>query len=231
MRFCKALFIVLSLSLLLLNCGGTNETNQSDEMTDTLKNDSVSETSNNQKTILFFGNSLTAGYGINPDSAFPKQIELKLDSIGLDFQVINAGLSGETTSSGLNRLDWVLEQPVDILVIELGANDGLRGIDPKETRKNLQGMIDLAKEKFPEIQIVLAGMEVPPNMGAEYTDEFRKIYPELSEENEVALIPFLLDKVAGNPDLNLPDGIHPTAEGHQIVTETVWNTLKEVVGV
>ncbi|MCS7019614.1 MAG: arylesterase [Cytophagales bacterium] len=183
----------------------------------------------NRKIILFFGNSLTAGFGLEPEQAFPALIQLRIDSLGLPYRCINAGVSGETTASGNTRIDWMLEQPVDILVIELGGNDGLRGISPEETRKNLQSIISKAKTKYPAIKIVLAGMEVPPNMGQTYAAAFRKIYPELAQTNQLTLIPFLLDKVGGEPSLNLPDGIHPTAEGHRIVAETVWKYLQTLL--
>lgn len=189
----------------------------------------TSATTDSRKVILFFGNSLTAGFGLEIEQAFPALIQRRLDSLALPYRCVNAGLSGETTASGNTRIDWMLEQPVDILIIELGGNDGLRGISPDETRKNLQSIISKAKTKYPAIQIILAGMEVPPNMGPDYAAAFRKIYPELAKANSTALIPFLLDKVGGEPSLNLPDGIHPTAEGHLIVTETVWQTLKTVL--
>jgi len=149
--------------------------------------------------------------------------------LGLKYTAINSGVSGETTSGGLNRLNWVLNQKVDVFVLELGANDGLRGIPLKETRQNLQSMIDLVQEKNTDTDILLAGMQIPPNMGQDYTTEFRKIYPELAEENNLKLIPFILDGVAGIPELNLPDGIHPTAEGQKIVRENIWEVLKDVL--
>jgi len=180
------------------------------------------------KVMLFFGNSLTAGYGIELEEAFPALIQERLDSLGYHYTVINSGLSGETTSGGLNRINWVLNQNVDVFILELGANDGLRGIPLDQTRNNLQAIIDAVKSKNPETQIIMAGMQIPPNMGPEYTTEFRKIFPELAETNKIPLIPFLLAGVAGIPDLNLEDGIHPTAEGHKIVTENVWEVLKDV---
>ena len=180
-------------------------------------------------TILFFGDSLTAGLGLNPNLAFPGLLEQRLDSLGYSYQVVNAGLSGETTASGKNRLGWVLKQPVDIFVLELGANDGLRGIPLSETRKNLKTMIAQVRDENPEVVIVLAGMELPPNMGPEYTDEFRKIFPELAQSEDVLLIPFLLQGVGGIPELNQEDGIHPTEAGHQIVADNVWSVLKETV--
>ena len=184
------------------------------------------ETSGN---IVFFGNSLTAGYGLDPRQAFPALIQDKLDSLGLKYSVINAGLSGETTSGGNSRVEWVLNQKPDIFILELGANDGLRGIPLKETRANLQSIIDKVRKKNPEVVIVLAGMQIPPNMGPEYTSEFRTIYPDLAESNEVALIPFLLDGVAGDPELNQRDGIHPTAEGQVIVAANVWKILEALL--
>lgn len=179
------------------------------------------------KTILFFGNSLTAGMGLDPEASFPGLIQEKLDSLGLDYQVINSGLSGETTASGKNRLSWVLKQPIDIFVLELGANDGLRGISLEETRVNLQAIIDQVRARNPEVIIILAGMQIPPNMGTEYTSEFRAIFPELASENNISLIPFLLEDVAGIPELNQQDGIHPTEEGHKILAGNVWEVLQE----
>ena len=188
----------------------------------------VSEaTSSESKTILFFGNSLTAGMGLDPQASFPALIQEKLDSLELGYQVINSGLSGETTASGKNRLGWVLKQPIDIFVLELGANDGLRGISLEETRVNLQAIIDQVRSKNPEVVIVLAGMQIPPNMGTEYTTEFKAIFPELARENKISLIPFLLEDVAGIPELNQQDGIHPTEEGHKILAANVWAVLQE----
>ncbi|MCS6968409.1 MAG: arylesterase [Cytophagales bacterium] len=192
-------------------------------------NKPIAEDTDKRKVILFFGNSLTAGFGVEPEEAFPALIQQKIDSLGLPYRCVNAGLSGETSAGGKARIDWLLKQPVDILVIELGGNDGLRGIDPEETRKNLQAIIDKAKARYPHITIVLAGMEAPPNMGQEYTRAFRRLYPELAQANQLSLIPFLLDKVGGEPSLNLPDGIHPTAQGHQIIAQTVWKTLYPIL--
>ena len=181
------------------------------------------------RNIVFFGNSLTAGYGLDPREAFPALIQNKLDSLGLKYNVINAGLSGETTSGGDSRVDWVLNQKPDVFVLELGANDGLRGIPLEETRSNLQSIINKVRKKNPEVEIVLAGMQIPPNMGPEYTAEFRTIFPDLAKANNIALIPFLLDGVAGNPDLNQRDGIHPTVEGQIIVASNVWSVLGPLI--
>lgn len=178
------------------------------------------------KTILFFGDSITAGYGLDPEDAFPAVIQQKVDSLGLSYRVINAGLSGETSAGGLRRVDWVLQQQVDVFVLELGGNDGLRGIDPVSTKENLQGIIVKVNQTYPDVTLVLTGMEAPPNMGQIYTDQFRSIFSELAGNNELIYLPFILEGVAGDPELNLPDGIHPTAEGHKILARNVWEVLE-----
>ncbi len=206
---------------------------RSEKDTDTVKDEQstiVSEPSRSEKKIIiFFGNSLTAGYGLKMSEAYPALIQSKIDSLGLSYSVVNAGVSGETTASGDSRVDWILENPVDVFVLELGGNDGLRGIPVAETTKNLQSIIRKVKARYPQAKIVLAGMQVPPNMGKAYADEFSGIYPKLAKENNVYLIPFLLERVGGERGLNLPDGIHPTAEGHKIVAETVWEVLQDVL--
>ncbi|MDQ3291197.1 MAG: arylesterase [Bacteroidota bacterium] len=181
------------------------------------------------KTILFFGNSLTAGYGLQPSEAFPALIQKKIDSLDLPYKVINAGLSGETSAGGKNRIDWILKQPVDVFVLELGANDGLRGIPPQSTKDNLQAIIDKVKAKYPDVKIVLAGMEIPPSMGGAYAAQFRVIFRQLAEKNNLAFIPFLLQGVAGERSLNQGDGVHPTAKGQQILAENTWEILKDVL--
>lgn len=182
-----------------------------------------------RRTILFFGDSLTAGLGIDTDRAFPALIQTKIDSLKWPFEVVNAGLSGETSAAGLRRIDWVLRRKVDITVLELGSNDGLRGIPLGSTKKNLQGIIDRTKKKYPEVRIVIAGMMMPPNLGPDYTEQFRVLFADLARENKTALIPFLLEGVGGMPELNLPDGIHPTAEGHEMVAKNVWVVLKPLL--
>lgn len=179
--------------------------------------------------ILFYGNSLTAGYSIEAEDAFPGLVQHAIDSLGMNYKVINAGLSGDTSASGLTRLDWFLEEEPAIFVLELGANDGLRGITLSETKSNLKAIIQKVRQKFPDTVILLAGMQIPPNMGPEYIKEFQEMYPAIAQEENVHLIPFLLEGVAGNADLNLPDGIHPTEEGHRIVFETVWEHLKDLI--
>jgi acyl-CoA thioesterase-1 len=184
---------------------------------------------NSTKTILFYGDSLTAGLGLTTEEAFPALVEKKFKQQGKPCKVINAGLSGETSAGGLSRLEWVLRQPVDVFVLELGANDGLRGLPIEQTQKNLQAIIDKVKAKYPKAKIVIAGMMVPPNMGPDYTSKFRKIFPELAKKNNATLIPFLLQDVAGNEKLNQADGIHPNVEGHKIVAENVFKIVKPLL--
>ena len=181
------------------------------------------------KTLVFFGDSLTAGYGVDPDEAYPALIQKKIEAAGLTWRVVNAGLSGETTSGGLRRLDWILRQKVDIFVIELGGNDGLRGIAPAVTRANLNSMIERVRRQYPDARVVIAGMQLPTNMGPVHTRAFAAIFPDIARAKGAVLIPFLLDRVGGEPSLNLPDGIHPTPEGHQIVADTVWRTLQPLL--
>lgn len=181
------------------------------------------------KTVLFFGDSLTAGYGLDPAQAFPALIQAKITARGWDFQVINAGLSGETTAGGRRRIDWVLQRPIAVLVLALGANDGLRGLPWAEAKRNLQAIIDRTREKYPRVKIVLAGMQVPTNLGREYTTSFRTIFPDLATANAATLMPFLLEGVGGIPALNLPDGIHPNPAGHTIIAENMWQVLEPVL--
>lgn len=181
------------------------------------------------KVILFYGDSLTAGYGLSQEEAFPAIIQKKLSDQGKSIKVVNAGLSGETSAGGLNRLDWVLKQPVDIFVLELGANDGLRGLPLDQTKKNLQSIIDKVIAKYPKARIVIAGMLVPPNMGPEYTSGFSKIFPDLAKANKASLIPFLLQGVAGDEKLNNADGIHPNVEGHKIVATNVLKVIEPLL--
>lgn len=177
------------------------------------------------RTILFFGDSITAGYGIDMEEAFPALIASRIDSLNLAYRSVNAGLSGETSAGGLRRVEWVLRQGVDIFVLELGGNDGLRGIDPESTKQNLQGIIDKVAESNPEATLLLTGMQAPPNMGESYTRRFQQIFEELASENSVIFMPFILERVAGDPDLNLPDGIHPTEEGHRLIADHLWEYL------
>ena len=215
-------YILFLLAAWLTSCSASTEKKQTEE-----GNQVVATTAN--KAILFFGNSLTAGYGIDPEESFAGRIQTRLDSMKKEFRVINGGLSGETTAGGLSRLDWFLEEEPYLFVLELGGNDGLRGIALTETKKNLLAIVDKVQAKYPNTKIILAGMQIPPNMGKEYTEEFKAIYPAVAKEKNIELIPFLLEGVAGNPDLNLPDGIHPTAEGHRLVMETLWPYISKAL--
>lgn len=181
------------------------------------------------KTILFFGDSLTAGYGLSPDQAFPALIGKMLNDKGIETKIINAGLSGETSAGGLTRIDWVLRQPIDVFVLELGPNDGLRGLPLEQTEQNLQAIIDKVKAKYPKARIVIAGMMVPPNMGPEYSQKFKAIFPRLAAKNNATLIPFLLEDVAGIESLNLDDRIHPNVEGHKIVADNIIKTIEPLL--
>jgi len=219
---------LLLLFLLLFGC--QQKENQSESNKPVQKEQSEqAQVGSEKKVIVFFGNSITAGYQLDLSEAFPAIIGGMIDSLSLDYRVVNAGLSGETTASGNSRVEWVLKNKVDVFVLELGANDGLRGIQTAETRKNLQSIIDKVKKKYPSAKIVLAGMQIPPNLGQEYANDFKAIYPELAEENNTTLIPFILEGVAGIPELNLDDGIHPTPEGHQILAENIWGILKPLL--
>ena len=181
------------------------------------------------KTIVVLGDSIAAGYGVDPSEAYPALLQNKIDSAGLHFTVINAGVSGDTTADGLNRINWLLRRPIDVLILELGGNDGLRGFPVATIQTNLQMIIDRVKQKYPHVQIVIAGMRMPPNLGEAYTTAYQNIFPALAKNNHAALVPFLLEDVGGKPELNQPDHIHPTAAGHRIVAENVWKVLKPVL--
>ena len=179
--------------------------------------------------LLVFGDSITDGYGLQREEAFPARLQQRVEARGWPVQVVNGGLSGETTAAGLRRIGWLLKRRFDYLLLELGANDGLRGVPLSETRKNLQAIIDRVRAKYPHVEFVIAGMRIPPNLGAKYADEFAAIFPDLAEENGAALIPFLLEGVGGVAELNLADGIHPTAKGHRILADNVWEVLEPLL--
>lgn len=179
--------------------------------------------------VLFLGNSLTAGYGVGADRAFPALIQAKIYRAGLHLRVVNAGISGATTADGLAQIGWLMRGPVAVLVLELGANDALRGQDLAATDSNLQAIIDSTRARHPDVRIVIAGMKAPPNLGPDYTRRFDAIFPRVARRNDAALVPFLLQDVAGHPELNQADGIHPTAEGHRIVAENVWRVLEPIL--
>ncbi len=181
------------------------------------------------RVILFFGDSLTAGFGVSSNEAFPALIQKKILSTGWNMEVINAGLSGETTAGGVRRIDWVLNRKIDVLVLALGGNDGLRGIPLEVTRQNLQEIIDRTRGRCPRVKIVVAGMQIPPNLGPAYTAGFRAVFPAIAKKNGAILIPFLLEGVGGRRDLNQADGIHPTSEGHRIIARNVWKVLEPLL--
>jgi acyl-CoA thioesterase I len=181
------------------------------------------------KIILFLGDSITAGYGLDPSQAYPALIQEKIDAKRWQFKVVNAGQSGDTSAGGLSRMDWLLRSPVDVLVLALGVNDGLRGLPVETTKKNLQAIIDRTRAKYPAAKIVLAGMMVPPNMGRDYGQKFEAIFRDVAKKNQAALIPFVLEGVGGVRDLNLSDGIHPSAKGQEIVAANVWKVLEPVL--
>ncbi|HEY8197806.1 MAG TPA: arylesterase [Gemmatimonadales bacterium] len=183
----------------------------------------------NRPLVVFLGTSLTAGLGLAPEQAYPALIQQKIDSAGLGFQVVNAGVSGETSAGARGRVDWLLREPVAVLVVETGANDGLRGLPPDSLRANIQAVFDRAKRSSSPPRLVLVGMRLPPNYGRAYTDRFQAVYPELARENGAELVPFLLDGVGGIPRLNQADGIHPSAEGQRVIAETVWKVLEPVL--
>jgi acyl-CoA thioesterase-1 len=227
-RRCKTFLVLSFLAALLFSCGGDKKEGSEQKANSTQTAAKVPAAK--KKVIVFFGNSLTAGYGLDdPSLGFAGLIQKRIDSLGLAYKVVNAGVSGETTSGGNSRIDWLLKQPLDIFVLELGGNDGLRGIPVSETRKNLQEILDKVKAKYPDAKLVLAGMQIPPNMGQKYATEFKDVYADLAKKNGVILIPFLLEGVGGESKLNQSDGIHPTAEGHKILAENVWVRIKDIL--
>jgi acyl-CoA thioesterase-1 len=179
--------------------------------------------------LVVLGDSLSAGFGVDPAEAWPARIQEKIRAARLPWKLVNAGVSGDTSAGGLRRLDWILRRPLEALLIELGGNDGLRGLPLAATRTNLQAVIDRTRAKYPQVRIVIAGMKMPENLGEAYTRQFEGLYRDLAETNRVALIPFLLDGVGGRPELNLPDQIHPNAEGHRRVATNVWQVLQPVL--
>lgn len=222
--------LYLSLLLVLTACQ-SKQTSSKEVVPGSNKQTNAAEKSTDVSTgtILCFGNSLTAGYGLEENQAWPALLQDRLDSLDYNYNVINAGLSGETTSGGLNRLDWVLNRKVNIFILELGANDMLRGLDVRSTRENLDRIIKKVVDKNPGVSIVLAGLLSPPNMGQAYEREFNSIYPELSEKYKASLIPFFLQNVALVDSLNLPDGKHPNEKGQEIVLENVWKHLQPLL--
>lgn len=225
LKFCYFL-----LAFLTISCGNNTKTETTVDASENATTETATPEKSTNKTILFFGDSITAGYGLDDtNDAFPGIIQAKIDSLGLEYEVINSGVSGETSAGGKSRIEWILNQDIDIFVLELGANDGLRGVPITETIANLQSIIDAVKAKSTETKIVLAGMQMPPNMGGDYTTQFKAIFSDLASKNNIAFIPFILENVGGIKELNQNDGIHPTVEGHKILAETVWEVLLPVI--
>lgn len=179
--------------------------------------------------VVFLGTSLTAGYGLEESKAYPALIQQKIDEAGLGYRVINAGVSGDTSAGGLRRLAWLLRLPVAVLVVELGANDMLRGQGVEPLRENLERILERTRQAHPDVRFVIAGMRAAPNLGREYAKRFDAVYPALAEDHDAALVPFLLEDVAARRHLNQADGIHPTAEGHALIADRVWETLAPVL--
>lgn len=224
------MWYIFILSCIFLSCQNKQQQTSTEVVENTINSSTTQVTAvANKKTILCFGNSLTAGYGLDESQSWPSLLQMRLDSLSLPYRVVNAGLSGETTAGGLGRIDWVLNQKVDYFILELGANDMLRGLDVEATEQNLIGIVKRVKEKNPDIKVIIAGMLSPPNMGPDYEKKFNNIYPSLSKTFDATHIPFFLDGVAGIDSLNLPDGKHPNAIGQHIVLENVWNKLQYVI--
>jgi acyl-CoA thioesterase-1 len=227
-KFLKFCYFILA--LLLISCGDTKTKTTPEQQVPETTTELEVTTATKTKTILCFGDSITAGYGLNDtNNAYPAVLQQTIDSLDLNYTVINSGVSGETSAGGKSRIDWVIKQAPSIFLLELGANDGLRGVPLTETRGNLQAIIDVIKTKSPDTQIVLAGMQLPPNMGQDYTSEFKQLFANLASKNNIAFIPFILKDVGGISDLNQRDGIHPNVAGHKIIANTVWETLKPLV--
>ena len=180
--------------------------------------------------VVFLGTSLTAGLGLDdPTHRFTDRVQALADSAELPFRMVNAGVSGDTSAGGVGRISWLLRAPVEVLVLELGANDGIRGLSPDSMQANLQAVIDSTRTHYPEARLLLAGMQAPPNLGQAYASAFSSVFPDLVRANGGTLIPFLLEGVAGVPDLNQADGIHPTSEGHRMIAETIWAHLRPIL--
>ena len=228
---------VVLMAALAMACGGSGAARDTTSTTKpatppenpVVAADTAPTTLDGRRTILFLGTSLTAGLGLDPDSAYPQLIQRKIDARGLPYQIVNAGVSGETSAGLLRRLDWVLRRPADVVVVETGANDGLRGQSVDATRSTIGEVLDRIRKDRPDAVILLAQMEAPPNLGQQYTSAFRGMFPDLAREHGATLIPFLLEGVAGMSRLNQSDGIHPNDEGERIVADNVWRVLEPLL--
>ena len=221
------LFVKVTAALVLLGACRGGENNESASRAG--DSTSIDSTSAAPRRLLFVGTSLTAGLGLEPEEAYPALIARRIDSLDLPYRVDNAGYSGETSAGALRRIEWLVRQPVDVFVLETGANDGLRGLSVDSMRANIQAIIDRVRAASPDVRILLIGMEAPPNLGTRYTSEFRKVFPDLAERNGATLLPFLLEGVAAVDSLNQGDGIHPNAAGSRRLAETVWSALRPML--
>ena len=237
----RSLYFLLVISVLWMGgCENSSQTARETTVSDTFRTQDAQPRSDSGRVdegrsaheilVLVMGNSLTEGYGLaSQRKAFPALLQRRVDSLGWDVEIVNAGVSGQTSSGGLGRIGWVLRQPLDILILELGGNDGLRGIDPSVTRRNLQAIIDSTRARYPDARIMLAGIRIPPNLGQAYAERFYDIYPSLADENDLIFLPHLMEGVAGHPSLMQGDGIHPTAAGHRRMAMNVWDKLRPVL--
>ncbi len=216
--------LVVAAAALVAACGSAPDGRETPR-----RDASEAAASDDHPVVLFVGTSLTAGFGLDEHEAYPAWIQRWIDSLELGYRVVNAGVSGETSAGGLRRIDWLLDQPVAVLVVELGANDALRGLGTSALQRNLEDLIQRARDRHPTTAVVVAGMEAPPNLGDDYTDAFGKVFEDVARAHDAVLIPFVLEGVAGNPTLNQADGIHPTARGQRIIAETMWRTLRPLL--
>jgi acyl-CoA thioesterase-1 len=224
-------FLVLPSVLLVAACSVQAPSGDTEPASPSAGTAAATAVPDDRPVVVFLGTSLTAGLGLGSDEdTYVARVAELADSAGTPIRAVNAGVSGETSAGGLRRLDWVLRESVDVLVVELGANDGLRGQDPFALQRNLTEIVRRTHTRYPEAKIVLAGMEAPPNLGPLYTAAFHQVFPSVAEAEQTHLIPFILDGVAGIPSLNQSDGIHPTAEGHRVMARHVWSVLGPLVG-
>ena len=230
----RNVFVVIACALLCTGCaeagsGDAEGAKRATPSTQSTENTAEPSSAGDKITVLFFGTSLTAGYGLDPTVAFPKLVEQMAAKSGTPIVAINAGLSGETSAGAVRRIEWTMRQPVDIVVLETGGNDALRALDADTLEANLRAVVNTIKREQPRARILLAVMEAPPNLGARYTTRFREAYAAVARSENLTLVPFLLDRVAGITALNQADGVHPNERGERIVAENVWKTLQPVV--
>jgi acyl-CoA thioesterase I len=220
---------LLAVALLVVACGDESGNTATSPAAEPSQPAATATPREARPAVVFLGTSLTAGLGIAPEQAFPALIQERIDAADIALRVVNAGVSGDTSAGGLRRIDWLLREPVYMLVLELGANDMLRGQDVAAMRTNLQAIIDRTREKHPRVRLVIAGMQSAPNLGDAYATAFAESFASLARENGATLIPFLLEGVAAAPELNQPDGIHPTSDGHRVIADRIWPVLEPLL--